>query len=132
MNVAEARQPRHALIQTWIVLHGAGAEREQTGVDAVVPLAQAHVVPHRYRLGERWLTQRRAPGELAEAGSKARWLLEVDTRGLDTADFKDQTFLDGQRAVAAEGVGRARNSLPRRRRPALSIQHSSTSRSALA
>jgi hypothetical protein len=52
MEVAEARQARHALVQPGIVLHRAGAERKQPRVDAVIHLAEADVVPHRLRFGE--------------------------------------------------------------------------------
>ena len=38
MDVGEARQPRHLLVEARIVLHRAGAEREEAGVDAVVLL----------------------------------------------------------------------------------------------
>ena len=47
MDVREARQPRHLLVQARIVLHGARAEREDAGVDGVVLLAQADVVADR-------------------------------------------------------------------------------------
>ena len=52
MDVAEAGQPRHALVEAGIVLHGAGAERKQPGVDAEVLLRQAHVMAHGLGLGE--------------------------------------------------------------------------------
>ena len=35
----EARQPRHALVEARVVLHGARAERKQPGIDAVIHLA---------------------------------------------------------------------------------------------
>ena len=52
MDVAEAGQPRHLLVQARIVLHRARAERKHAGVDAVVHARQPHVVAHRLRLGE--------------------------------------------------------------------------------
>ena len=47
MHVAEARQPRHLLVQPRIVLHGAGAERKHAGVDAVVHAREPHIMAHR-------------------------------------------------------------------------------------
>src|SRR5262245_18607775 len=132
MDIAKARQPRHAFVQAWIVLHGAGAEREQAGVDAIVLLAQAHIVPHGFRLAKAWQSQRGAPGEPALPVGKAWRLLDVDTGGVEAADFEDQAFFDGQRAIAAKGLRRTGNGFSRPRRPTLAVQHSSTSRSALA
>ena len=68
MHVGEARQARHALVEARIVLHGAGAEREEARVDAVVHLAEAHVVAHGLGLGE----ARQADGLLALQPAEAR------------------------------------------------------------
>ena len=50
MDVGEARQPRHLLVQARIVLHRARAQRKDAGVDGVVLLAQADVVADGLRL----------------------------------------------------------------------------------
>jgi hypothetical protein len=64
--MSEARQPRH-LVEAGIVLHRAGAEREEPGVDAVVLLAEAHIVAHRLGLGETGQADLALAGMLAEA-----------------------------------------------------------------
>src|SRR5262245_3452202 len=132
MDVAEARQPRHALVEARVVLHRAGAQRKQAGIDAVVFLAETHVVAHRFRLTEARQRQRLTPCELAEPGSKAGRLIDVDARGVAAADLEDQAFFDGERAVAAEGVDGLRTGVHRRGRPALTVLHHKTSLSALA
>ncbi len=46
VDVREARQARHLLVQARVVLHRARAQRIQRQVDGVVLLAQAHIVAH--------------------------------------------------------------------------------------
>src|SRR5262245_19452843 len=131
MNVAKARQPRHALIETQVVLHRARAERKEPGVNAIVFLAEPHVVAHRFRFAEagqaRWL----APGEPTQTRCNACRLVDVDARRIGAADLKDQAFLNGQRTVAAEGFNGAAHALRRRCWPALTVRHHNPSRSAL-
>ena len=50
MDVGEARQPRHLLVEARVVLHRARAERVEAGVDRVVLLRQPREVAHRLRL----------------------------------------------------------------------------------
>ena len=52
MNVAEARQPRQLFVDAGIMLHRAGAERIEPGVDGIILLRQAHVVSQGFRLAE--------------------------------------------------------------------------------
>ena len=59
VEIGEARQPRHFLVQPRIVFHRAGAERVGSAVDRVVLAAEAHVVAHRLRLGEPGKADRR-------------------------------------------------------------------------
>src|SRR5262245_3528490 len=132
MDVAEARQPRHALVEARIVFHRARTQREQAGIDAVVFLAETHIVPHRFRLAETRQPQRLTPCKLAEPGSKAGRLVEVDARGVGAAALENQALFDGERTVAAEGVDDLSTGLHRRRCPALTVQHHSTSLRALA
>src|SRR5262249_38084958 len=127
MDVAEARQPRHALVEARIVFHRARTQREQAGIDAVVFLAETHGVPHRFRLAEAGQPQRLAPCMLAEPGSKAGWLVEVDARGVGAANLEDQRLFDGERAVAAEGIDDLSTGIHRLGWPALTVQHHSTS-----
>ncbi len=108
MDVREARQPRHLLVQARIVLHGAGAEREDAGVDGIVFLRKAHIVPDRVGLGQAG----KAYGVLALASAKPRFRffgrLEIDAARFRAADLENQRLLDLQRAIARESVGVAR------------------------
>ena len=47
MDVREAGQPRHLLVQARIVLHRAGAQRKDAGVDGIILLAQADIMADR-------------------------------------------------------------------------------------
>ena len=122
----EAGQPRHALVDLGVVLHGAGAERVEAEVDRGVPGGQAREVAHDLDLGE--LGQARqvvAHGVGAEAAPRGRpqarrcagsW---QPTRP-GPAALEEQRLLVGRRAVTA-GVSRERRpcaSLMRRRAPA--------------
>ena len=51
-SVGEAGQARQGLARLRVVLHGAGAERVEPGVDAVVPGREAGEVAHHLQLGE--------------------------------------------------------------------------------
>ena len=115
MNVADAGQPRHALVEAGIVLHGAGAEREQPGVDAEVLLRQAHVMAHGLGLGEAGQADLALALEPAETRRERLRLVEIDAGRVDAADLEDQRLLLLQRAVAGEGrvlgcAGRRRRS----------------------
>ena len=123
MDVAEAGQPRHALVEARVVLHGARAQRKDPGIDAVVLLAEPHVVAHGLRLAEAGQPDRLGALELAEARRELRRLLQIDAGRIGAPDLEDQRLLDGEPAIAAEGVLRALDDLARRRRPALSVQH---------
>ncbi len=74
MDVGEARQARHALVEARIVLHRAGAEREQAQVDRVVLAAEARIVAHRLRLGQAGEADRAgcAPARRARGGRLGR------------------------------------------------------------
>ena len=89
MQVTKARQPRRALVEPRVVLHGAGAEREQARIDAVIHLAEAHVMAHRLGLGQ----PRQADGafalEPAEPRREGVRLVEVDARAIGAADLED-------------------------------------------
>src|SRR5262245_34430593 len=132
MDVGKAWQARHAFIEARVVFHCAGTEREQAGVDAVVLLAEPHVMTHRLGLAQARQSQWRAPGQRAEPGCKGGRLLDIDAGRLAAADFEDEAFLDGQSVIAAEGIERSCDGFSRRCRPALTVQHASTSWSALA
>ena len=98
MDVAEARQPRHALVEARVVLHGAGAEREQPGVDAVVLLAEPHVVPHRLGLAEARQPERRASAPACRAARRTCRLRRRSTPVVSVRPIsKISAFLDGER-----------------------------------
>ena len=102
MDVGEARQPRHFLVEARIVLHRARAEREEAGVDGVVLARQAHVVAHRFRLGEAGQADR--PCARARRGAGRTFAARRNRRrSLGLADLEDQRLLDAQRAIAGEG-----------------------------
>ena len=103
MDVAEARQPRHLLVEARVVLHRARAERIDAGVDGVVLLAEAHVVAHRLRLGEAGEIDRRFAGVGAEARFRAGYVRQIDAGDVDAADLEQQRLLDLEAAVAGEG-----------------------------
>ena len=107
VDVAEARQPRHLLVEARVVLHGAGAERIEPGVDRVVLLGEPHIVAHRLRLGQAGQVDRRLPGMLAEARLRLGRLRQVDAGHIVPAGLEDQRLLDLQAAIAGEGLGSA-------------------------
>src|SRR5436853_4910741 len=76
MDVAEARQPRHFLIEAWIVLHGARSERKHAAIDAVVHARETHVVAYGFGLGESRQTDVLAL-ESAEARCEWRRLVQI-------------------------------------------------------
>ena len=82
VDVGEAGQPRHLLVEARVVLHGARAERIDAGVDGVVLLAEAHVVAHRLRLGEAGQIDRRRARVPAEARARCGRLRQIDAGGL--------------------------------------------------
>src|SRR5688572_32438295 len=49
MNIRKARQPRHFLVQARVMFHGAGTQRIESAVDAIVLLRKARVMAHHLR-----------------------------------------------------------------------------------
>ena len=68
MQVAEAGQPRHFLVQARIVLHGAGAQRIKPRIDGVILPRQPHIMADHFRLAE----ARQADGALAAQAAQPR------------------------------------------------------------
>ena len=64
VQVAEARQRREALVDPRVVLHRAGAERVEAGVDSEVARRELGEVPHQVRLGELGQARRLGAREL--------------------------------------------------------------------
>jgi hypothetical protein len=130
VDVGEARQARHLLVEAGIVLHRAGAEREEPGVDAVVLLAEAHIMAHRLGLGEAGQADLTLPGMLAEAALELRRLVDVDAGGLMMADLEDQRLDLLEGLVAGEGLVTLALALASLGGTSLTVQHHSTSASA--
>ncbi len=126
MNVADARQPRHCLVQARIVLHRAGPERKHAGVDAVILLREPHVMAHRFRLAQAGKADGRFALQPAETRHNVRGVLEVDAARVDAADFEDQVFLDRQSAIAGEGGMLRRVRRAGVGRPVLPVHHSTS------
>ena len=66
MEVGEAGQPRHLLVEPRVVLHRARAERVEAAVDRVILLRQAREMPDDLRLAEARQTDRALPFETVE------------------------------------------------------------------
>ena len=103
VDVGEARQARHPLVEARIVLHRARAEREQAQVDRIVLTAEARIVAHRLRLGQAGQTDLARTLEPAETRGPPGRFAEIDAGSLGRADLEDERLLEHQRAVAGEG-----------------------------
>ncbi len=104
MDVGEAGQPRHRLVEARIVFHRARAEREDAHVDGVVLLAEPHVMAHRLRLGEGGEVDGRLAAMFAEPVGFCFRRVDVDAGDFRAADLEEQRLLDQERAVAGEGL----------------------------
>src|SRR5260370_14323768 len=131
MDGGEGWAAGHVFIEARVVLHGAGAERIEPGVDRVVLLRQASEVAHSLRLAEPGESNHAAPLEAAEAVAKRRRLGKVDAAMPRRILLEDQRLFDLQPAVAADGFDRPRRiiGLATADGPA-PIIHNSTSRKA--
>lgn len=126
MNVREAGQARHFLVEARVVLHRARAEREQPHVDGEVLAAEARVVAD--DLG---LRQTREADylafEAAEAGGDLRGRRQIDAGARAVADLEDQRLLKREAPVAGEGLDLAARGGIRRGFAALAVQHDTAS-----
>ena len=103
MDVAEAGQPRHLLVEARVVLHRARAERKDAGVDGVVVLRQAHIVAHRLGLGEAGKADRLVRSSPPSRRRERLPARRDRRRSVGAADLEDQRLLVLQPAVAGEG-----------------------------
>ena len=103
MQVADAGQARHLLVDARVVLHGARAQRIDAHVDGVVLLAEPRVVLHHLRLGEAGQADLAGAAQAVQAVLHLRRLRQVDAAAAGLAHLEDQRLLDLQRAVAGEG-----------------------------
>src|SRR5205823_604923 len=102
MQVADAGQPRHLLVEAGIVLHGARAQRIDAHVDGVVLLAEPGVVLHHLRLAEARQTDLAGAAQSVETVFHFRRFRQVDGAAAGLAHLEDQRLLDLQRLVAGE------------------------------
>ncbi len=109
------------------MLHRARAEREEAGVDAVVLLAETHVVAHRLRLGKAGQTDRLGALEAAETRRKGFRLVEIDAGRLGMPDLEDERLDLRERLVAREGRMVGAGGGLRRGGTSLAVQHHRTS-----
>src|SRR5208337_2676059 len=70
MDIGKPRQPRHLLVETRVVLHGAGAEWKYTRVDGVIFLAQTDIMADGLRLRKAGQADGLAALKTAEAVSE--------------------------------------------------------------
>jgi hypothetical protein len=102
MEIGEARQARHLLIEARVVLHRARAERIEPGVDRIIVARQSHVMAHRLRLGEAGQADRSVARVRAEFRGERRRRFEVDAGRVEPAGLEDQRLFDVEGAVAGE------------------------------
>ena len=103
MDVGQARQARHLLVQARVVLHGAGAEREDSGIDSVILLRKPGEVANDLRLGETGQAQRRGALETAQAILECGRLGKINAGATGRILLEDQRLFELQRLVAGEG-----------------------------
>ena len=114
MEIAEARQPRHLLVEAGIVLHRAGAQRIEPRIDRVVHPRQAHIMAHHFRLREsRQADRRRCAAARPAAISDNLHLRNIDAGHARAAEFEDQRLFVIKAAIAGDR-GESRRLAPRR------------------
>src|SRR5689334_13307143 len=84
------------------MLHGAGAQRIQAGVDGIVHPRQAHIMADHFRLAETGKTDRTLAALAAETCVRYTHIGQVDAGGAMT-QFKDQRFFMIQAAITRDG-----------------------------
>ena len=102
MEIGEARQARHLLVEPRIVLHRARTERIEPGVDRVIVARQAHVMAHRFGLGQARQADRRAARMRPELRGERRRRFEIDAGRVEAAGLEDQRLFHVERAIAGE------------------------------
>ena len=103
MNIGKAGQACHRLVEAGIMLHRAGAERINPGVDRIIQPRQPHVMTHCLWLAQARKASRFLPFEWAEPMFKWQRLVEIDAGNFRPAYFEDKPFLDFKAAIAGEG-----------------------------
>ncbi|MNE45844.1 hypothetical protein D3C80_1401520 [compost metagenome] len=103
VDVREAGQTRHLLVQTRVVLHRARAQRIDGQIDGVVLLAQAHIVAHGLGLGQAGQTDRVLANQVAQVRAVGGGLGQIDAGLVPAVAFEDQSFVLQQAARARQG-----------------------------
>src|ERR1700761_1703326 len=103
MQIAETGQPRHLLVQTRIVLHGAGAQRIEPAVDGIVHARQPHIMAHHFGFAQTRQTNFALAALAAQAFLGYLHMGHVDAdRAM--AQFEDQRFFVIKPAIAGNGA----------------------------
>src|SRR5262249_12558182 len=103
MDIREAREPRHPLVETRVMFHCAGAQWIQPGIDRVILLREARVVPHHLWLREAGQADRALARDAAEPALDSRRLGQVDAGPTGRVLLEDEQLLDLETAIAADG-----------------------------
>jgi len=102
MDIRKSRQPRHLFVEARIMLHRAGPERIDSGVNCVVLLAETHIVPHGLRLREPRQTDLTTALQAAEPRRYQCRLSDIDSRILNRSQLKKERLFDLQCPIARE------------------------------
>ena len=132
MQIGKAGQPRQFLVQARVMLHGAGAEGVKPHVDGVIPPRQAHVMAHHLGFRQAGQADAALTRQIAQPALHGRHRRQVDAAAPCLALFKDQGFLVVETAMAEHRIDLGRCIGSRRRGPALTVHHASTSARAAA
>lgn len=137
VNIGKAGHPRHFFIQARIMLHGAGAKREQPQIDGVILTAEASVMAHRLRFRKTRQACWRSAFQPAQPRRRRVRIRrrQVNAATLAGANLEDQPLFQHQCAIAGGGL-RALPPVSARRRfrpPSALVQaHASALSSAVA
>ena len=130
MHVGEAGQASDFFVQPGIMLHRAGAERVDPGVDRIIHARQPDVVADRLRLGQPRQADRRDARMFAEPIGEGLRRVDVDPGRIQPPALEDQRLLHFEGAIAGEGPAGDRRRFARLRRASLLVHGCLTRESA--
>jgi len=104
MRVNKAGKPRDLLVETRVMLHRAGPEREEPKVDRVILTRQARVVTNRFGLAETGKTDLAVALEPPQVPGVRFEVREIDAGLIGRADLEQQGLFQHQRAIAGDGL----------------------------
>ncbi len=90
VDVAKTREARHLLVEARIVFHRTAAQREEAEVDGIIPLRQAHVMAHHFRLRQARQAGRHLARHAAETARPVLRRGQVHAGRLSCPDLEDQ------------------------------------------